>query len=91
MCLLTFLGGEGVEGKECSFSNRCQKFIMWFEDVYKGRNDCGKPLSLLDGTKTNKKKKLLKKVIIFILKNKKTRPLRKYTWGEVTLLTFFFF
>lgn len=37
------------------------------------------------------KKKLLKKVIIFILKNKKTRPLRKYTWGEVTLLTFFFF
>lgn len=71
MCLLTFLGGGGgVEGKECSFSNRCQKFIMWFEDVYKGRNDCGKPLSLLDGTKTNKKKITEKSYYLYTEKQK---------------------
>lgn len=43
---------------------------MWFEDVYKGRNDCGKPLSLLYGTKTNKKKITEKSYYLYTEKQK---------------------
>lgn len=64
---------------------------MWFEDVYKGRNDCGKPLSLLYGTKTDKKK-LLKKVTIFILKNKKQDHLENTLGAGVgNVIDFFLF